>query len=301
MASRTTICPSCQEAVPGGRLSCPSCGLLLASVAGAPPRRRTRKPTAPEPVAAVASEPRPAGAYVPPATSSGPFLLPARAWAGITSASPRPMAGLGLGARPMATAGGSASMSGASASGILVKVPTRPPAAPPPRPAAAATAPPPAAAVPAASTATVAAGAADDAGEATWIEAAAGWLMIIGSAVAILGFLLPWSRTVIGAEGAGSYFDTWGIANPSHVLVVLGLAAALGLAIVANPIPTWVRTCAVGLALGGLLVGLTWPYLFGPLGAGPGVLAILVGGVMLAVAGILDLVEARHAPADPLV
>ena len=119
--------------------------------------------------------------------------------------------------------------------------------------------------------------------------------------MAILGFLLPWSRTVIGAEGAGSYFDTWGIANPSHVLVVLGLAAALGLAIVANPIPTWVRTCAVGLALGGLLVGLTWPYLFGPLGAGPGVLAILVGGVMLAVAGILDLVEARHAPADPLV
>jgi hypothetical protein len=293
MASRTTICPSCQEAVPGGRLSCPSCGLLLASVAGAPPRRRTRKPTAPEPVAAVASEPKPAGAYVPPTTSPGPFLLPARAWAGITSASPRPMAGLGLGARPMATAGGAGSMSSGSTGGILVKVPTRPPTAPAPRPAAAAPAPQPAT--------TNAPDVPHDAGEATWIEAAAGWLMIIGSAVAILGFLLPWSRTVIGAEGAGSYFDTWGIANPSHVLVVLALAAALGLAIVANPIPTWIRTCAVGLVLGGLLVGLTWPYLFGPLGAGPGVLAILVGGVMLAVAGILDLVEARHAQTDPLV
>ncbi len=306
MASRTTVCPSCQEAVPSGRLSCPSCGVLLASVAGAPSPRRTRKPPAAEPADAVApveSAPKPAGAYVPPTASSGPFLLPARAWAGITSASPRPMAGLGLGARPMATAGGAvASMSGASAGGILVKVPTRPPAAPAARLPAVTPAP-----QPGPTTATAAAhGVTDeadegDAVEAGWLEAAAGWLMIIGSAVAILGFLLPWSRSVIGSTGVGSYFDTWGIANPSHVLVVLALAAALGLAIVANPIPTWIRTCAVGLALGGLLLGLTWPYLFGPLGAGPGVLAILVGGVMLAIAGILDLVEARHGPADPLV
>ncbi|MEO8459519.1 MAG: hypothetical protein ABI451_03230 [Dokdonella sp.] len=132
--------------------------------------------------------------------------------------------------------------------------------------------------------------------EAGWLEAAAGWSMIVGSAVAILGFLLPWSRTVIGAEGVGTYFDSWGVANPSHVLVMLGLAAALGLAIVANPIPTWIRTSCVGLTFGGLLVGLSWPYLFGPLGAGPGVMAIFVGGVLLGAAGVLDLVEARHVP-----
>ncbi len=191
----------------------------------------------------------------------------------------------------MAMAGAGAGSNGMVATNsrgsLLVKVPTAPPAG------------------------TVVAQPADHAraaGDATtsaeedaagWLEAAAGWLMIVGSAVAILGFLLPWSRTVIGAEGAGTYFDSWGIANPSHVMVVLALAAALGLAIVANPIPTWIRTCAVGLALGGVLVGLTWPYLFGPLGAGPGVLAILVGGVMLGAAGVLDLIEARHAPADP--
>ena len=64
----------------------------------------------------------------------------------------------------------------------------------------------------------------------------------------------------------------------SHLLVVLALLAALGLAIVANPLPTWIRTCAVASLLGGVLVGLTWPYLLGPLGAGPGVMAILVGG-----------------------
>lgn len=290
MATRTTVCPGCQEAVPSGRLSCPSCGLLLASVAGGT-RRRSKNATAPtpesgEPAAATATTtieafaadpgpspaaiehgPPPAGAYVPPvATSAGPSLLPARAWAGITSAAPRPMAGIGVVAlRPMAPAAA---------------------------PALASTSP--WGQAPAATMALAEAPSIEF--EAGWLEATAGWLMIIGSALSMLGFLLPWSRTVIGAEGAGTYFDTWGMANPSHILVVLALAAALGLAIVANPIPTWIRTCCVGLTLGGLLVGLTWPYLLGPLGAGPGVLAILAGGVVLGLAGVLDLVEARHAP-----
>ena len=296
MATHTSVCPACQEAVPSGRLSCPLCGLLLASVAGASPRRQTRQPTtaAAEAEAQATVPDRPpvaAGAYVPPSPpSSAPFLLPARAWAGITSASPRPTGGLGMSARPMAIAGAGAGSNGMVATNsrgpLLVKVLTAPPAGM-------------VAAQPADH-----ARAADDATTSTeedaagWLEAAAGWLMVIGSAVAILGFLLPWSRTVIGSEGAGTYFDTWGIANPSHVMVVLALAAVLALAIVANPIPTWIRTCAVGLAVGGVLVGLTWPYLFGPLGAGPGVLAILVGGVMLGVAGVLDLVEARHAPTE---
>ena len=306
MASRTTVCPSCQEAVPSGRLACPSCGLLLAAVAGATPRRRPRKSGATTAVAApvATTAPGPAGAYVPPSTPSGPFLLPARAWAGITSATPRPMAGLGMGARPMATAGASMSLSSAGAAGLHVKGPARAPSPPSSRPAGSPVPNAPTTVAPTPASPTTAATAmvgAPDETQAVWLEATAGWLMIIGSAVAILGFLLPWSRSVIGAEGVGSYFDTWGIANPSHVLVVLALAAALGLAVIANPIPTWIRTCAAGLALGGLLVGLTWPYLFGPLGAGPGVLAILVGGVMLGAAGILDLVEARHAPAEPPV
>lgn len=281
MATRTTACPGCQEAVPSGRLSCPSCGLLLASVAGGT-RRRSRKTTSPaaQPADATAETavpepapveyekgPPPVGAYVPPATSPGPFLLPARAWAGITSSAPRPMAAFGVvSARSMSTV--------AAGPGFARTSSPVPAAAP-----------------------TITGQAPSEDLEAGWLEATAGWLMIIGSAVAILGFLLPWSRSVIGAEGTGTYFDTWGIASPSHVLVVLALAAALGLAIVANPIPTWIRTCAVGLALGGLLVGLAWPYLFGPLGAGPGVMAILIGGAMLSVAGIVDLVEGRHAQA----
>ena len=219
-------------------------------------------------VAAPASVAPPAGAYIPPSPAPPAHLLPARAWAGLTSVGPRPMA--------TATAG---AMSGGGGTVALAN---------------------PVQAAPSTSTATDD----DDAArsdEATWMEATAGWLMIIGSAVATLGFLLPWSQTVIGAEGVGTYFDTWGMASPSHLLVVLALLAVLGLAIVANPIPGWIRTCAAGLVLGGILVGLTWPYLFGPLGAGPGVMAILVGGVMLVAAGMLDLVEARHAVSEPSV
>ena len=329
MATRTTTCPGCHEAVPNGRLSCPACGLLLASVAGAP-RRRTKKATdaAPAPGAGVAAaipvvpvvaaapprpqiaterpaatsadprgavdgsravderRPAPAGAYVPRGSAtSAPFLLPARAWAGITSAAPRPMAGFGVVATRPALAAASAGSASAYAVAPAGAMSPRAVRTDGPIQAASAT-----------STDALA----DDV-EASWLEAAAGWLMIIGSAVAMLGFLLPWSRTVIGAEGVGTYFDSWGIANPSHILVVLALAAALGLAIVANPIPSWIRTCCVGLAMGGLLVGLSWPYFLGPLGAGPGVVAVLVGGIMLGAAGVLDLVEARHAPTDPAV
>ena len=276
MATRSTVCPACSEAVPRGRLSCPACGFLLASVAGSRRGAKATAPTAPTeapaPVLATSAPPT-AGAYIPPTRTLGPNLLPARAWAGLTSAAPRPMA--------VATAGAMAggSMSGPSmASQSVDRHPTV--AMAPPAP------------IEVDETPVV---------EPTWLEATAGWLTIIGSAVAILGFLLPWSQTVIGAEGVGSYFDTWGMANPSHLLVVLALLAVLGLAIVANPIPSWIRTCAAGLVLGGLLVGLTWPYLVGPLGAGPGVMAIFIGGLMLAAAGILDLVEARHATSERAV
>ena len=239
MAIRTSVCPGCLEAVSSDRLSCPSCGRVLASMT---------QPGEPAPAA---------GAYVPPtATSPAARPLPARPWVGVTAAAP-----LAMVAPPMPQ---TPALAGASAVGH-----------------------PPVAAMTLPSLPSVAL-------EAGWRATVAVWLMVIGSALAILGFLLPWSRTVIGAEGAGTYFDTWGIANPSHFLIVLTLAVTLGLAILVNPIPSWIRTCCVGLALGGLLVGLTWPYLLGPLGAGPGVLAILVGGVIMSVAGVLDLVEARH-------
>ena len=67
-----------------------------------------------------------------------------------------------------------------------------------------------------------------------------GWLAVAGSAMAAVGFLLPWGVSVIGASGIG-YFDRWGLAGPFHLLVFLSLLALLGLSLLPNPIPLWLR------------------------------------------------------------
>ena len=42
----------------------------------------------------------------------------------------------------------------------------------------------------------------------------AGWFIVVGAAMSLLGFLLPWSRVVIGARTNGGYFDGWGLGQP---------------------------------------------------------------------------------------
>ena len=51
----------------------------------------------------------------------------------------------------------------------------------------------------------------------------AGWFIVVGAAMSLLGFLLPWSRVVIGARTNGGYFDGWGLASPTHLFVFVGL------------------------------------------------------------------------------
>ncbi len=138
-------------------------------------------------------------------------------------------------------------------------------------------------------------------GEAARVVEFAGWLSVAGGALSAVGFLLPWSEfSVIGASGVG-YFDRWGMAGPGHVIVVLGLLAFLALALIRNPIPVWLRVGLPGLALAALLLGLVWPYMLGPLGAGVGVLIVAIGAALLGVAGTLALVSDRHAGADRAV
>jgi hypothetical protein len=127
-----------------------------------------------------------------------------------------------------------------------------------------------------------------------------GWLAVAGSAMAAVGFLLPWGISVIGASGVG-YFDRWGLAGPFHPLIVLGLLAVLGLALVRNPIPLWIRVGLAGLGLGALLLGLVWPYLLALHGTGPGALVVAVGAIILTVAGVVGLVADRHATEDQAV
>ena len=124
-----------------------------------------------------------------------------------------------------------------------------------------------------------------------------GWLAVAGSAMAAIGFVLPWGISVIGAGGV-DYFDRWGLAGPFHPIVVLALLAVLGLALIRNPIPLWVRVGLPGLGLGALLLGLVWPYLVGLPGMGPGVLVVAVGAIVLAAAGIVALAADRHGTVD---
>jgi len=127
-----------------------------------------------------------------------------------------------------------------------------------------------------------------------------GWLAVAGSAMAAAGFVLPWGRSVIGASGV-DYFDRWGLAGPFHPIVVLGLLAVLGLAMIPNPVPLWLRVGLPGLGLGALLLGLVWPYLLYLPGTGPGVIVVVIGALILLSAGITALATDRHASEDRAV
>ena len=129
----------------------------------------------------------------------------------------------------------------------------------------------------------------------------AGWFVIVGATMSVLGFLLPWSITVIGSSGFGGYFNGWGLASPTHVLVFGGLLATLALGVLRTEVPAWLRSGVLGLALGGLLIGLAWPYLVGRLGADVGVIVTALGGLALAIGGAVASWATRHAEPEPLV
>ena len=129
----------------------------------------------------------------------------------------------------------------------------------------------------------------------------AGWFVVVGATMSLLGFLLPWSRVVIGASTAGGYFDGWGLASPTHLFVFIGLLAVLALAVRRRPVPAWISSGVLGLVFGGLLLGLAWPYLVGPLGADVGLTLITLGGVALLIGGVVALWATRHVEAEPLV
>ena len=131
------------------------------------------------------------------------------------------------------------------------------------------------------------------------VDEAAGVLMMAGAMGAAIGFVLPWSRVVIGARSSGGYFDTWGLAGPAHVVVFALALGTLFLAAMPNRIDTWLRTGVIGIALGSLLLGLAWPYAFGPLGAGVGIVLVVVSACLLLLAGLINTLVQRHAGSPP--
>jgi hypothetical protein len=383
MTAQSIVCGTCAASVPYGRLSCPNCGELLASVAGAKrggarslaskgaaaarsaASRRAAAPApapAPEVLYDVATAPSTGLVEGPIAVDDAGVREPEPAWPAAANLDDAPLElghygngveddedldglirddGDAVEVESTTTAGHAWAVAGASLTG-----PTTPSYMPRPRysrtpedaVAAEATAPaaptptlpvdPPGAYVPPLPVVSIPAGPAvparawagqgngthpdsdhaaasaksarDRVMDASRLAEFVGSVSVAGSALAAVGFLLPWASTMIGAVGVG-YFDRWGLAGPAHILVVLAILAILVLAVVRNPIPTWIRTGLAGLGVGALLLGLTWPYLLGPLDAAPGVLIAAIGAIALIGSGLLALVTDRHAEAGRAV
>lgn len=352
--ARSIVCGSCGADVPYGRLSCPACGDLLASVAGGTRRASSGNGVGAHDgavtfTASVAdaatlaggervtpsvlhdalaeteteTEPAPDDAVVTP-FGAFPAPLDQPVWSAARSPATHGVGGtLAFDDEPAPIA---------PAPPIIDGVP------PPPMPTVAALEPPPGAYVPPLATATAAgvsmpggpaaparawaghgaagadpsaSAAALDAPEAseTTAEARAraarltefiGWLTIAGGALAAVGFLLPWGASMIGAIGV-DFFARWGLAGPFHIVVALAVVVTVVLAIVPNPVPSWIRVGLAGTILGTFLLGLVWPYIFGFAITGPGAYAVGVGAAALLAAGIASLVTDRHGGATPPV
>ncbi len=370
---QSIVCGACRAAVPYGRLSCPECGELLASVVGAPRRSAsassggatevTGSPGGPVVAAPPPSEPEDG----PPGPRSDPDpavngrstaaatavhvaegLVDADAGAAVDAdAGAAPDVAAGVGADPALgpdessapPEGGSGTTNvgdepaPAAAFGAPTPMTERaawvengtpgayvpPPILQPAGPAAPARVWAGHAGAQTASMAGTTAGsipdaaAADDrsAGQERRSEELApdaakqavefvGWLSIAGAALAMAGFILPWSDVVIGASGV-DYVDRWGLAGPGHILVLVGLLGIVSAAVTRERVPIWLGIGLPGLALGSLLVGLVWPYVVGPLGAQLGAMAVLVGALLLVAAGVAALLVDRRIRGAPLV
>jgi hypothetical protein len=120
--------------------------------------------------------------------------------------------------------------------------------------------------------------------------------ILIGAALATLGFLLPWAPIVIGSAHIGSYLDQWGLAAPGNAVLLLVFLALGAAASQIDRLPAWARPGLPAVILSGILVGLVWPYLFtGALQPSIGVYLTLAAAIVLLVGGLLDLWVSRHA------
>ncbi len=293
--TRKIRCTDCGETVPYGRLSCPSCGTLLASVAGA----ARSAPAAPA-VAAV-----PAAVDDVPVADPGPAAVTAEAAtaAMLLPRAPQPTAPRPVDPRRSASPLTLVPTTVVRSVAAAVSMPTSAGAATATWPGAAMAEPAKASTTAAAPTQALTGAASKVASRFDLARLGEGldWAAAAGAGFVALGMLLPWSSSVIGAGSVNGYFSTWGVAGPAHVVVLVWSLAMLGLALVPNPVPRWIRTGVASLALGVFSLGLAWPYLIGPLGAGVGVLAVSVGAFVLIPTGVIADWNSRHVRSEPPV
>jgi hypothetical protein len=317
--TQEVLCPACGAAVPRGRLSCQECGTMLASVAGTGEPAAPVEPVGPAPAATehervVLSRPEPPPsepaeptadleAAVPEAPPPPPEPEPSGAPTTAAqpdpaaAATPPPIIGQWSGPPPEidvpeepVLAGGPAMtptrvtvMGAPTGRQRKFGEPLFPDAgAPPAASPGPATPAPPAAAIVAPP------------------KAAAGWLIVAGGAIAGISFLLPWADSVLGSGSVDdSYVGHWGLAHAPNILLML---AAFGIAYLAvAPIKrfAWLRLGALPIVAGGLLLGVTWPYVLGPYGPRLGMWMMILGAGLLLVGGFVALFERASADDEP--
>ncbi len=304
MLPRSIVCPDCGETVPSGRSACPSCGASLALLAVG-----VARPTGPV-VDRVLADHDPGddpSAMAPariqsqslPETSSDGAQVPGTASPeGRGPAIPMTPSSIRQTEFDVSGAAGPVAAAAATSDGGYLP-PGTPVSAPLPVPAPVSPPPP---AIPHAGAApgpaTSEPGIARPAFDLAGLDHAIGYATAAGSGLIAFGMLMPWSSSVIGAKGVSGLFDTWGLAGPGHILVLLWAVAVMAVSILPNRIPVSLRTGLAGLALGVFSLGLVWPYVVGPLGAGIGVLVVTVGGLVLTATGLASAWRDRHEADD---
>jgi hypothetical protein len=78
-------------------------------------------------------------------------------------------------------------------------------------------------------------------------------------------------------------------------------AVVLVLQLVQNPVPGWIRSSVLPIAVGGLLGGLAFAYYARPFGGGTGVAVLLAGAVLLVVGGVAASRAERNETSVPTV
>jgi hypothetical protein len=127
----------------------------------------------------------------------------------------------------------------------------------------------------------------------------AAWLVAIGGGIATVGFFLPWAPQVLGSAGFGSYFDQWGFGTIAHLPVFVAVLATTLLSVVSNRVAGWLRHGVLGLAVGGFVLGISWPYLAGGFGGQIGSLLEGVGAILLIIGGVLGAAPTRGSREAP--
>jgi hypothetical protein len=335
MSTTVVVCPDCNNPVAPGRLSCQSCGTLLASVVGA-----DRRPAGavPSPDLSEIDEDRPLAAFMSPELAPEPVQAvepPAqkRAPRRLTRSKPAADAaedrfGPEMPATPVVdswaqapaspagtpSGGGAAGATGVSLPGAYLAPSTSYVAPLAPRPAAtpaqvAAPRPAPAPFSPAAATwasqqapapsstgdASIVGFRASAAPTAETLRSVSDWLVMGGATLAIVSFVLPWATDGVLGSNGIGYTAQWGLANGGHLLLVGAAAIVLLLQLGSSPVPGWIRSSVLPLLVGGFLAGLAFAYYARPFGGGTGVAVLLAGAVLLLVGGLLASRPGRNA------